>query len=381
MNIPGYAHFIQNVTNLTAHHGNRLPLQNTKFMGYIYMMLTIFSYFSNTFLLFVYYRCPSLHTPFSIYVVSLSISDLCKSLTNGIMKTTNNLQLPWFLGDPYCLLCMFSARTVTAIMRYIQVLISFNRFWAVTFPHSYRTHHNKKFAVGLVIGAILFVNVWALPGFITQDLHNRTGTERKFCLVPFEKQTSVYYYFYGVIINLVPQALIIMMYPFIYYKVKKVLRNKKKIGAAPTPSNSGEPSSKPSKPSKASCLSVPRKNAQQTYQMSRAAPSSAAISEFEMEERPRLPTPPASKELAKKAPVHSFGTRHFAVLTALLISATLMWTPVHLAYTLMMSGTFVDFRYLGVANLLFALDCTLNPLLCLLSSKEWRNAARTLFRH
>ncbi|XP_055344686.1 5-hydroxytryptamine receptor 1B-like [Paramacrobiotus metropolitanus] len=347
--------------------------RGAKFMGYLYLSLTIFSYLSNAFFLFIYYKSPSLKTPFSVYVVSLAICDLCKSLTNGISKTTNNLQMRWFLGDGYCLLALYSSQALTSMMMYIQVLISFNRFWAVTFPNNYRTHHNKKIAVCLVIVAVAFVNVWYLPGFLTEEIRNRTQEQVRMCTPAFGGGKSVYFYLSGTIIHLLPQALVIVMYPFIYYKVKGVMRKKAHIGKTrvePEPTVESQMTSN-SRVTTTTLIGRGRKvsDASRLEEM-----SMHAVPQEKAGNKNRVKKPPG--RIAKAAA----GTRHFAVLTTLLISATLFWTPTHLASILMMSGKSVSYTFLGVANFLFALDCTMNPLLCLLASKEWRDAVKTTFR-
>ncbi|XP_055344684.1 alpha-2B adrenergic receptor-like [Paramacrobiotus metropolitanus] len=332
--------------------------ESTVFMGYLYLILTVFSYFSNIFLLLIYHKNPSLKTPFSVYVVSLSICDLSKSLSNGIMKTTNNLQVHWFLSDPYCLLSMFCARILTSIMMYIQVLISCNRWWAVTFPNHYRIHHNKKVAACLVFSVVVFVNAWSIPGFILEDVHERKAKDIRYCFIPFAKP-SVYFYVCGAIIHLLPQAVVVGIYPFIYYKVRVVLRKKTQIGTCST-SRAVKPAGLAHSASATGSLRSHFAGSLSTEPNNSARPSPAKQGN---PGRWNLP-----------------GSRHFTVLTALFISATLLWTPTHVAYVVAMSGTYVDFRFLGIANFLFALDCTLNPLLCMLLSKEWRNAAVAIFR-
>ncbi|XP_055344682.1 5-hydroxytryptamine receptor 1D-like [Paramacrobiotus metropolitanus] len=358
-------HSMRNASNV-SYTGSFANRQNTIFMGYLYLMLTVYSYVSNAVFLFIYGRTPSLQSPFSVYVVSLSVCDLCKSLTNSILKVTNNFQAPWLFGDIYCLLSQYSAATTTSIMMYLQVLISVNRLWAVAFPNNYRTAHNKKVAVGLIMAVVVFINAWALPDFLLDLQKERSTKQIEFCSSSYGVDQTLYDYFYGAILHLLPQAIVIVLYPFIYFKVKGVLHKRAKIGMAKEGHSVEANGASLIKPTDTNPTTVSATSGEANDQ------SKVTTGQESQKRSVKQPKAKESKQLT--------GTRHFGVLTTLLISATLLWTPTHLAYILMMTGKFVNYSFLGVANFLFALDGSMNPLLCVLASKEWRSATKKAFR-
>ncbi|XP_055347139.1 5-hydroxytryptamine receptor 1E-like [Paramacrobiotus metropolitanus] len=364
-NITKLETLMRNATNISSMTGT--PHTSTAYIGYLFGILTLFSYTFHPFFISVYCTTASLRTPFSVYVVSMSVCDLIKALTNGIAKITTNLNISWFLGDFYCLLTLYCAQTISPVVTYIQVLISVNRFWAVTFPNNYRTHHNKKVAAALVISVIVFVNAWSLLGFITESIYNRNPEQIRLCLLGFGAKKSVYFLLYGVVIHLVPQLLVIGIYPFIYYKVHKVMKNKAQIGQS-----TGGGSQAASKATVSTLVSR-----SQTDSGSTGTLRSVKMPMRTKDRRNETYSPhPAPQSRATRAS----GTRHFAVLTTLLISATLLWTPAHVAYILAMSGKYFNFTLLNVTGFFFDMDCTISPLLCLLASKDWREAVGGIWR-
>ncbi|XP_055344688.1 cysteinyl leukotriene receptor 1-like [Paramacrobiotus metropolitanus] len=346
--------------NLTANstgnvsHSEAQP--NTAFLGYLHGSLAVVSFLSNTFILTVFTKSSQLWTPFSVYIVSLSLLDLVNTCTNRFVLISQFLKIPWLLGDGYCYFSLFATTVITGSIIHTQALISINRLWAVTFPNHYRLHHSIKVSACSEIGVVLYLSAWTLPGFILTD--PRSYFIPQACMYDFSHK-SILFILTGICTHFFPQIFILSMYPFIYWKVRVVMRRKVGVTTKATDVHRNSLGAV-TKETKASSDNAP-------------AISHVAKSGVHVEI-------PEGKKRLKKLVAAATGQRHFAVLTAMLFSVIVFWTPVHVTYVLLIEMEYFDFRLLAVSSLLEAVDCTMNPMLCLLVSREWREAAQRLLR-
>ncbi|XP_055344681.1 5-hydroxytryptamine receptor 1B-like [Paramacrobiotus metropolitanus] len=348
--------------NASSNTTARFQPPNTIYIGWLYLFLNVFSYISNIFFITLYCKSPQLHTPFSVYVLTLAITDLVKSCTSNFSQISNFMEIPWILGEGFCNLCLYLTQALAGFVLHVHVLISCNRFWAVTFPNSYRLYHTTKFAAGVVLLTAVYINAWSLPGVIVFDQRSRAPYNARFCVYfPSGPNQQLYAGITTAFVHWVPQCIVLLLYPFIAYKVLKVVR--KKVHAQSW-SRQGTGASR-----RSDAMELSKSLAKEDQ------PTGSATKTYESgSEKFSASRGPVPKRMLKSE------GRHFLMLTILFLSVTISWTPSHIAYTWVIWNSYMDYRLISIGNYIFSLDCTMNPVLCLVSSKEWRQAARALWR-
>ncbi|XP_055347965.1 thyrotropin-releasing hormone receptor-like [Paramacrobiotus metropolitanus] len=301
------------------------------------MALAIFSYMSNSFIVLVYARSPQLRTPFNSYLLTLSLLDLIKSSTSSVNNISNYLRFRWVFGEFMCLLNLYCAQITSACIVTIHVLISLNRLWAVTFPFSYRTRHTRKLAAGLIIAVVVVLNALSLPVFLDHDCRSRTPGLAHLCIYNLGYDT-LYRGLYGYLTHLIPQMLVTIIYPIVFWKVKILRKTRDDMVMQP----------------------IQKAEQYNSHSVTRAVDITVVADNSK-----KQPHIPEGSGWQKR-------NRHFTVLTILFINSLLFWTPGHVIYSFMMTASFLDVRTLAIVNYLFSLDCTMNPFLCMLASKPWR---------
>lgn len=63
-------------------------------------------------------------------------------------------------------------------------------------------------------------------------------------------------------------------------------------------------------------------------------------------------------------------------VTLLVVSAVFCWTPINVAYSLLVWTSLYDKWVIAITSLIYYLDALLNPLVYPLAAQEWRDAIR-----
>lgn len=109
------------------------------------------------------FRDKRLFTPFNIYIFSLLTANVSVVCINGPFEFLDSLYSAWSFGTVTCTLYLYAGWVLQLVQQMSHALISLNRLWAVTFPHSYRRRHSVKIAVILCGWAWIYGHVLAFP--------------------------------------------------------------------------------------------------------------------------------------------------------------------------------------------------------------------------
>ncbi|XP_055344679.1 beta-3 adrenergic receptor-like [Paramacrobiotus metropolitanus] len=340
--------------------GNIIPFQlpNTTVVGWSFVPVALCSIIANLALITVYCKTPSLRTPFGIYVVSLATVDALQSCILSLNNIATFLQIAWPYGAFYCSLVMYLGWVLIGLSNYIHLLITLNRLWAVTFPNSYRTRHNKTFACAAIIVAFAFIQVLVLPGSVVYEV--RFGRYRPPYLCAFDfRQMMTWGIVASTVLNTFPNVAIMVLYPIVYYKVHSRVQDSKVV--LPLNRTNFPNSNAPSTKSTGISGTLPSWGNANSAEIAGGNKTNHDVAKL-----------PAGRRQYN-------GRRHFAILTALVISAVFCWTPINVVYTLMLFDIF-NLKALAATTLIFFLDTLLNPLMYPLASQEWRDAFKRLLR-
>ncbi|XP_055332288.1 thyrotropin-releasing hormone receptor-like [Paramacrobiotus metropolitanus] len=300
---------------------------NSQYAAWIMIPVTLTTLTANILLILVYIKFGRLQTPFAVYIVSLATGDLAQTLTVHIHSIFTLMSI-WPLGQPFCTFILYTCWVFLSFSYHMHVLICTNRVWAVMFPTHYRMYHNKKVALCLVLGMLLYLNAWTLPGFVIHVLYYSGSDGSPLCIpsYPHELAWSNPNY---VAMYLVPEALVLVMYPVILFKI----RGKIKF----------------------------RMNILPSLRSSQHNTSGSLNTGNDKKHHSSAPRP------------------HFAMLTALVMVAVMCWTPINTAYVLVYFQGILLYSLMTPCTVVFFLDALLNPMIFLIASREWRDALKKLF--
>lgn len=136
--------------------------------------------------LFVLIREKNLHTPFNVYIVNLLISDFLWFAFLNPLDIINSLYSNWILSGNACTFYICFLWIIGTGQPFCHVLISANRFWAVTFINSYKRKHSIGLAVLLCVSGWIISSVINLPVVILDARYYRLPLENNTCQINSE---------------------------------------------------------------------------------------------------------------------------------------------------------------------------------------------------
>ncbi|XP_055349188.1 5-hydroxytryptamine receptor 1D-like [Paramacrobiotus metropolitanus] len=280
----------------------------------------------NAYCLFVFLIKRELRTPFNVYLRNLLFANLIYTVLNNPLGIVDALFHTWPLGATACNVYTYSLSALGALTVNSHVIITLNRFWAVTFPVNYRTHHNTRTSLMAVALLWIYVHAICLPGIILDALYYRLNLLENRCLLngaaQFTWNTFVQFVLYAG-----PVCFILLTYPFILFKHTR--RKRIRFSLSRRASSKAIPTSTP-----------PQEN----------------------EQTVNLPKPVSERSYA------------LTVTSLLTLSILVCWAPNVIVYTVngfMGIDSPVVFR---VISLLFALQSVMDPILFALAMKDLRRA-------
>ena len=83
--------------NKSNNFESRSPIQCEKlnYLAYFFIILLIFSVFLNTFLLYIFYKCPKLHAPTNFYMITITLFNLIGTIIVFPFQIISNLNCKW----------------------------------------------------------------------------------------------------------------------------------------------------------------------------------------------------------------------------------------------------------------------------------------------
>lgn len=202
---------------------------DTSAVAWIMAAVSVLTLLFNGLLIFVYFTNRSLRTPFGFYIISLAVGEFLQTVILAGPNVLSYLQVPWPLGKPICAIVFYSSWAIVGYCLNMHLIICVNRLWAVNFANHYRMHHNRRLALSLVVALLIYVNLWTLPGFVlyaeqyySEEVYSQTG-----CHFGGAPDLEAWLGCEIVTMYLVPNVLVMVIYPVIYRKVQ-LIRSKSK---------------------------------------------------------------------------------------------------------------------------------------------------------
>ncbi|XP_055356341.1 cysteinyl leukotriene receptor 1-like [Paramacrobiotus metropolitanus] len=112
---------------------------------------------------------PQTHvTSFTIYLIVIATGNIVIMVVMRPIGVMNSFTGIWPGGRPLCAAYTYAQFVVSMIPVLLHVLIAVNRLWAVTYPVHYRVRHNKKVALLLCLGVMVYVHMVHFPIFLLE---------------------------------------------------------------------------------------------------------------------------------------------------------------------------------------------------------------------
>ena len=241
----------------------------------------------------------------------------------------------WTLGRFLCTFHQYALWVLQGQTMHFHLLITINRIWAITFPLSYRNCHSKKVAYIITFAAIVYVHLFCVPGVLVEVAYSRLDLEKFGCSFdgkPIESwQKTVM-----IIIYDMPIFLMGAVYPFLWYKQKK-------INAA----------------------------------VSAHLHQSRKGSHIEMD---HISTSGPRKYGSEHGERKSSSRKSFVVLTALTMSEIICWSPLHGYYTAVTFFRVENNLFRNIAEVMFSLQAVFDPILIVITMGDLRRKVLSFFR-
>ncbi|OQV25519.1 hypothetical protein BV898_00459 [Hypsibius exemplaris] len=304
-------------------------------------------------LLVVFAKDRSLRTPFSVYLVNLLLANFTCSVILYPMDFISNLHsAQWLIGNQACTAYLYTTCVIEAGIFHCHLLIALNRMWAVVHPISYRSIHSTQTAVLLCLGTWVYIHLAALPEVVLDALYYRLPVETAGCIINVaENPLRSYDRVAQLLFYHLPHLLMLLSVPIICCARRRSgLRKQNTV----MPNYSIHPHTR---------VLTDRRGTQSSNTVLEGADRLQGI---------------GGKSVAGiKARTRKL--RGFLLLLLLTSSVTICWLPIDVYYT--MNSQIEDFKdelFFQVAETLFSLQTTVDPLIFMFSMKNLRVALRRL---
>ncbi|XP_055341966.1 muscarinic acetylcholine receptor gar-3-like [Paramacrobiotus metropolitanus] len=153
-----------------------------------------------------------------MYIMTLAASNIVYVTMSGTIGISNlgSSGQSWKLGVEACTAQNYNYYAISGVAVHLHLLVSLSRAWALFRPISYRNHHTIRVAIAFCVGAVLYVHILVLPGFILDAVYYRVPVENG-CWIDASRQT-VWMTFVTVVVYDLPKLFIPVCYPVLLWK-------------------------------------------------------------------------------------------------------------------------------------------------------------------
>ena len=132
--------------------------------GLVLLFIGFFGFVENCLVLFTFYKSKQLRTATNIFIMGVSISDMCMVLLGNPLASTSALNGGWFAGTFMCYWEGFVVYTFGLASLYLLTAVSFDRYIVIAKPLK-AAMISKRVAALSVAGCFMFGMLWSIPPF------------------------------------------------------------------------------------------------------------------------------------------------------------------------------------------------------------------------
>ncbi|XP_055349781.1 olfactory receptor 52J3-like [Paramacrobiotus metropolitanus] len=168
-----------------------------------------------------------LRNAFTVYVAALFTANLVYVSTEYPIDVLRIVYSEQSFSSSVCTFYLYLVYVFAVVRLHMHVLITINRIWAIQFPVHYRNVHNERVAVLVCLGTVLYIHILILPLIIIDLLYYRLPEQVYGCGLASDQLPL---FEYELIVEVLADDLLIVViivaYPFLYYKRWKAIKNR-----------------------------------------------------------------------------------------------------------------------------------------------------------
>ncbi|OWA53269.1 hypothetical protein BV898_17703 [Hypsibius exemplaris] len=189
-----------------------IPSVEWSLFAVVYVTVAILGFLLNGTTLLAFLTDRTLHTPFNFTVMHLMALNVVSALLQYAISVPGNLYHgQWLLGELWCDLYLFGQNMVNAAIVSTHGLIAVNRAWAILNPISYRDRNSRRLTMSMLLGLWVFLLLVNFPHYVITGLVYRLPTATSGC--KFNNQpVSVYAVFLSVVVYTIPILLVLALF-------------------------------------------------------------------------------------------------------------------------------------------------------------------------
>lgn len=224
-----------NFINTTSYIHTRHIAQHTednskcfalKLIAYYLIFLFVIGFFFNSVLLFIFSTNRKLRIPLNIFVIALTVCNLIGVLFELPPVIFTNLQCRWVYGDIGCKITGFTMYFVGCSGIFLIAAISFERFYIIYNPLSFRQIRVKTITF-VIVACVLFSLFWAVLPLLGWSRYSLEGVETSCSVEWREKSLNVISYNLSMflVVFLIPLSIIL----YTNIRLLQMIRNMRKF--------------------------------------------------------------------------------------------------------------------------------------------------------
>lgn len=132
--------------------------------GMTLLFIGMFGFVENCLVLYTFYKSKHLRTATNIFIIGLSMSDMCMVMLGNPLASTSALNGGWFAGTFMCYWEGFVVYTFGLASLYLLTAVSFDRYVVIAKPLK-AALITKRVAVLSVVSCYLLGMLWSIPPF------------------------------------------------------------------------------------------------------------------------------------------------------------------------------------------------------------------------
>ncbi|XP_055349772.1 rhodopsin-like [Paramacrobiotus metropolitanus] len=198
-------------------------------IGICRIFILITSFILNSIVFTVYVTQSKIRTPFSVYIISLVVSNILDVILFFPFMIANNLGTSdnhFIFGEPGCVVYGYGIAIIRSCCLCSHALITLNRIWAMTFPISYKNIHGFRFAICVCIFVLIAVHSVMVPGVILNEKFRPRPVKTYGCWYQVHAESTISSI--GIVLFYIFPLIILSSYPYLFFKY---LQTKKRIMA------------------------------------------------------------------------------------------------------------------------------------------------------
>ncbi|XP_055347374.1 5-hydroxytryptamine receptor 1B-like [Paramacrobiotus metropolitanus] len=295
----------------------------------------------NGLIVFIYFKEHSLRSSFNALIANLCTAEVLFAGTGMPGNFIRGLYGYFPYSATACSFFQYCINVFGSAVRYGHVLITLNRLWAVSYPVHYKRNQNMRLTCSIITLTWIFVNVLWLPVIIPGRMW--ANPHDKQCLVntDFQPKTALAVEILGFTVT---EIIVVVGSLLVSYRIHLRRKIKVELGLS-------------SLSNKQDSLSLPKRD----NGLSKSAAGDSGGSDTTQRRRT------VSKQ-----------SSHNRVLAYLVVAVIVCWTPNHVYWLMVDTIDYWNNTFLAVQYFALYANSWINPVLCLLALKDFRQAIRRL---